>query len=128
VLASAFAEQQSLGLADGQGSVREEAGTRTTKKPKGGRRSQGSEGRVGEQAAEAIGRAPRHRRWLPVSDRERAVFEYLAVCPSLGQDFVIRAVHTRRVDESEDTAEAAAQERRYLRERARQLVPPTAQT
>jgi hypothetical protein len=47
--ASACAEPQSLGLADGQGSVREEAGSRTTKKPKGGRRSQGSEGRGGNR-------------------------------------------------------------------------------
>jgi len=83
---------------------------------------------VWEQAAEAIGRAPRHRRWIHVSDRESDVFEYMAVCQSLGKDFVIRAFHNRRVDESEDTAEAAAQERRYLMELARQLVPQTEQT
>ena len=83
---------------------------------------------MGEQAAAASGRAPRPRRWLQGSDRESAVFAYRAVCQSLGKDFVIRAFHNRRVDESEDTAEAAAPERRYWRELARQRVPQTEQT
>jgi hypothetical protein len=128
VLAYAFEEQQILGLAYGQVIVREEAGASRTKKHKGGRRSQGIEGRGWEQAAEAIGRAPRHRRWIHVSDRESDVFEYMAVCQSLGKDFVIRAFHNRKVDESEDTAEASAQDQRYLMELARQLVPQTEQT
>jgi Transposase DNA-binding/Transposase Tn5 dimerisation domain len=128
VLAYAFEEKQILGLAYGQVIVREEADAGTTKKHNGGRRSQGIEGRVWEQAAEAIGPAPRTSRWIHVSDRESDVFEYMAVCKSLGKDFVIRAFHNRKVDESDDAAEASAQGRRYLMELARKLVPQTEQT
>jgi Transposase Tn5 dimerisation domain len=128
VLAYAVEEQQILGLAYGQVIVREEAGTHTTKKHNGGRRSQGIEGRVWEQAAEAIGPAPRQSRWIHVSDRESDVFEYMAVCQRLGKDFVIRAFHNRKGAESEDAAAASAQEPRYLMAQARTLVPQTAQT
>jgi len=125
VLASAVEEQQILGLAYGQVIVREEAGPGVDKKHNGGRRSSGSEGRVWEQAAEAIGQAPRQSRWIHVRDRESDVFEYMAVCQSLGKDFVIRAFHNRKVDELE--AEISVQEQRYLMEVARQLVSPTKQ-
>lgn len=128
VVAYAVEEQQILGLAYGQVIVREEAGAGPTKKHNGGRRSQGSEGRVWEQAAQAIGRAPGHRRWIHVSDRESDVFEYMAVCHSLGKDFVIRAFHNRKVDKSEGTAEASASEPGYLMDFARQLVPQSEQT
>jgi len=128
VLAYAFEEQQLLGLAYGQVIVREEAGTCTTKKHNGGRRSQGIEGRVWEQAAAAIGPAPRNSRWIHVSDRESDVCEYLAVCKSLGKDFVIRAFHNRKVDEIDDVSEATGQDQRYLMDLARKLAPQTEQT
>lgn len=128
VLAYAFEEQQILGLAYGQVIVREEAGTSTTKKHNGGRRSQGLEGRVWEQAARAIGPAPSHSRWIHVSDRESDVFEYMAVCRELGKDFVIRAFHNRKIDGGEEAAEASARDQRYLMELARKLEPPTDQT
>jgi hypothetical protein len=132
VLAYAFEEQQILGLAYGQVIVRDEAerGEKNKKKHNGGRRSEGSEGRVWEQAAEAIGPAPRTSRWIHVSDRESDVFEYMATCQSLGKDFVIRAFHNRKVTESGDAeaAEAAAQDQRYLMALARKLVSQTEQT
>jgi hypothetical protein len=130
VLAYALAEQQILGLAYGQVIVRDESetGERNKKKHNGGRRSEGIEGRAWEQAAEAIGRAPSTSRWVHVSDRESDVFEYLAVCKRLGKDFVIRAFHNRKVDESTDASDEAAPEQRYLMELARKLVPQTAQT
>jgi Transposase Tn5 dimerisation domain len=126
------AEQQILGLAYGQVIVRDESagGEKTQQKHNGGRRSEGIEGRVWEQAAEVIGPAPRHSHWSHVSDRESDVFEYMAACRSLGKDFVIRAFHNRKVNEmaDEDTSEAAAQNQRYLMALARKLVSPTEQT
>lgn len=132
VLAYALAEKHILGLAYGQVIVREEAetGAKSKKKHNGGRRSEGIEGRAWEQAAEAIGPAPRPSRWIHVSDRESDVFEYMAACQRLGKDFVIRAFHNRKVDEIEhdDASEAAAPEQGYLMVLARKLVSPTDQT
>jgi hypothetical protein len=128
VLAYAFEEQRILGLAYGQVIVREEADLSPTRKHNGGRRSQGIEGRVWEQAAAAIGSAPSHSQWIHVSDRESDVFEYMAECKRQEKDFVIRAFHNRKISEVEDTAEPAAQEWRYLMTLARQLMPQTDQT
>jgi transposase-like protein/transposase Tn5 family protein len=130
VLAYALAEKQILGLAYGQVIVRDEpdTGEKNKKKHNGGRRSAGIEGRAWEQAATAIGRAPSTSRWIHVSDRESDVFEYMAVCNSLGKDFVIRAFHNRKVDEIDEAAEASAQDRCYLMELARTLGAQTEQT
>lgn len=131
VLAYAVEEQQILGLAYGQVIVRDEAAP-GKKKHNGGRRSEGLEGRVWEQAAVAIGRAPRHSRWIHVSDRESDVFEYMAACHSLGKDFVIRAFHNRKVaagaGAGRDTAEGGGRAPRYLMDLARRLVPQPDQT
>ena len=110
--------------------VREEAerGEASKKKHNGGRRSEGIEGRIWEQAAKAIGPAPRARRWIHVSDRESDVFEYLAVCHSLGKEFVVRAFHDRKVNPAEEAAEPSAQSPRYLMRRARTLVARSEQT
>jgi hypothetical protein len=114
VRAYALAEKQILGLAYGQVSVREEVetGAQNQKKHHGGRRSEGSEGRAWEQAAAAIGPAPRPSRGIHVSERESEVFEDRAACQRLGKDFVIRAFHNRQVEESDDdeASEAAAPE------------------
>lgn len=131
VLAYACEEKQILGLAYGQVIVRDEAetGEKNKKKHNGGRRSEGIEGRVWEQAAAAIGPAPSHSRWIHVSDRESDVFAYMVACQSLGKDFVIRAFHNRKVNESGDdeASEASAQAQRYLMALARKLVPQTEQ-
>lgn len=128
VLAYAVEEQALLGLAYGKVIVRGDAGTSGSRKHNGGRRSLGIEGRVWEEAAEAIGSAAGSSRWIHVSDRESDVFEYMAVCKRLGKEFVIRAFHDRKLVEGANAAVPGVATGEYLMKRARQLVSPTVQT
>lgn len=128
VLAYAVEAQELLGLAYGKVIVRGEAGPGRGRKHNGGRRSLGGEGRVWEEAAEAIGPASGRSRWIHVSDRESDVFEYMAVCKRLGKEFVIRAFHNRKLEEGTAAAEPRVPMGQYLMELARQLGAPTALT
>ena len=128
VLAYAVEAQQVLGLAYGKVIVRSEGGTGGRARHNGGRRSLGIEGRVWEEAAEAIGPASGGSRWIHVSDRESDVFDYMAVCTRLGKGFVIRAFHNRKLEAGVAVAEPRVPAGQYLMQLARQLVAPTAQT
>jgi Transposase DNA-binding/Transposase Tn5 dimerisation domain len=128
VLAYAVEAQEVLGLAYGKVIVRSEGGTGRSAQHNGGRRSLGGEGRVWEEAAEAIGSASGGSRWIHVSDRESDVFEYMAVCKRLGKEFVLRAFHDRKLEEGGSAAEARSPAGQYLMQLARQLRAPTAQT
>lgn len=128
VLAYAVEAQELLGLAYGKVIVRGEAGTGWGRKHNGGRRSLGIEGRVWEEAAEAIGSASEGSRWIHVSDRESDVFEYMAVCKRLGKEFVIRAFHDRKLEEGANAAESSGPAGQYVMQLGRQLVSPISQT
>jgi hypothetical protein len=128
VLAYAVEAQELLGLAYGKVIVRSEAAGGRGYTHNGGRRSLGIEGRVWEDAAEAIGSASAGSRWIHVSDRESDVFEYMAVCTRLDKEFVIRAFHNRKLAEGANGAESRGLAGQYLMQLARQLLSPTAQT
>ena len=91
-LAVVPAGKRVLGVAHLQVFIRPEE----PRKPERGR-SSGPEGQAWEAGVKAVGRAPEGAHWLHVSDRESAVYAYMAACVGYGKGFVVRAFRNRKV-------------------------------